>query len=383
MTISDMSSDEGAQGLHHAVSRSGFLKLGGFTAGGLMLGGGLASGSAAMARQLSTAAAGPLAGKTVGISTPVNIQVLIEFFANMKKQAATPANGEKINVVNANGDSVKQHADVATMIQQGDNALLMLLLSASGWDKTVLDATKKGIGMFNHSASAVRYMTQNVGLDQRQAGFLLGQIAAAWIKKTQGGTADVAILPILNDPQLILRGKGIEAALKQYAPGAKIVGQVHAQLEAEGATAAANLLQSNPNLKMILTAGDDPGLGAYTAATEAGKKVSTDFFIGSCDGTDAVLAKIAQKGIYQATADFLFPFSSTQLERDIEKFLRGQHVQPTRIMKPIGVSAANLQHVQAISKNPRAANVQYIYKTNMKYSNYKLKTNEPFAHAFS
>ena len=99
-------------------------------------------------------------------------------------------------------------------------------------------------------------------------------------------------------------------------------------------------------------------------------------------GRDAVLAKIAQKGIYQATADFLFPFSSTQLERDIEKFLRGQPIQPTRIMYPFGVSAANLKHIQAISKNPRAANVAYIYKTQMKYSNYHLKTNEPFSHAF-
>ena len=35
-----------------------------------------------------------------------------------------------------------------------------------------------------------------------------------------------------------------------------------------------------------------------------------------------------------------------------------------------------------MQKNPLAPNVQYVYKKYMKYSNYHLKTNEPFANAF-
>ena len=91
---------------------------------------------------------------------------------------------------------------------------------------------------------------------------------------------------------------------------------------------------------MILSAGErDPGFGAYTSATGSGKTSAKDFFIGSCDGTSEALAKIGQGGIYQATSDFLFPFSATQLERDAEKFWRKQPIKPTRITSPITVTA--------------------------------------------
>jgi ABC-type sugar transport system substrate-binding protein len=170
--------------------------------------------------------------------------------------------------------------------------------------------------------------------------------------------------------------------MKKFAPKAQLVGTQFAQEETQGASAAANFLQANPNLKMILSAGDDPAFGAYTSATGSGKTGSTDFFIGSCDGTSEALSKIAQGGIYQATSDFLFPFSATRLEQDAEKFFRKQPIQPTRITAPITVTAKNLKAVQAMSKNPLAPNVAWVYKKYMKYSNYQLKTNEPFANAF-
>ena len=225
-------------------------------------------------------------------------------------------------------------------------------------------------------------MTQNCGLDQYGAGYSLGTVAAQWMHANQGGTGEWALLAITNDPQLTLRGKGALAAMKQFAPKAKLVGTTFAQQETQGAAAASNFLQANPNLAMILSAGDDPAFGAYTSATGAGKTNSKDFFIGSCDGTPEALTKIGQGGIYQATSDFLFPFSATQLERDAEKFFRKQPIQPTRITSPITVTAKNLKSVQALSKDPLAPNVQYVYKKFMKYSNYKLKTNEPFANAF-
>ena len=100
------------------------------------------------------------------------------------------------------------------------------------------------------------------------------------------------------------------------------------------------MLQANPGLKMILSAGDDPAFGALTVVNGAGISSPTDFFIGGCDGTAEALADIAKGGVFQATSDFLFPFSATQLERDAEKFFRGQgkSLLPTRIMKPITVT---------------------------------------------
>lgn len=365
------------------VSRREFLRLSGLTLGGVALAGAL--GGTGFAGTTARAAAGarqPLNDKLVGISTPINIQILAEFFQDMRDQAKLPGNGEKIIVRNSDGDDSKQQNQVQTMVKLGADAIAGFVAPTSGWENLTKEITGDGIGMFCHSASPVRYMTQNVGLDQFAAGYGLGTYAAGWLRKNTGGTGQVGILAILNDPQLRLRSDGMKAALKKFAPNAKIVGEVAAQKQEEGAAGAANLLQANSQLAMILSSGDDPGLGAYTAAKEAGKTSSTEFFIGSCDGTEAVLTEMAKKGIYQATWSFLFPYSATQFQRDIEKFLRGQKVAPTRIMQGVLVTSANLAQHAKLNSRPLAPANQWVYKRRMKYSNYQLKTGEPFANAF-
>jgi ribose transport system substrate-binding protein len=363
------------------ISRKSLLAAAGATAGSLaLLGPGAAS--AALRRYAARSGSGPLSSYTMAVSEPIVVEAISSFVAQMVVTAKQPNAGESVITAQSNLKVPLQHEQVASFIEKPVNAILFFLITAAGWEADAKNATSKGIGAFNHSASAVTGMTQNCGLDQYGAGYSLGQVAATWMHKYQGGTGEWALLSITNDPQLILRGKGAAAAMKKLAPNAKLVSTQFAQLETEGASAASNILQSNPNLTMILSAGDDPAFGAYTSATGSGKTNSKDFFIGSCDGTDEALQKIGQGGIYQATSDFLFPFSATQLERDAEKFFRKQPIQPTRITSPITVTAKNLKAIQALQKNPLAPNVQYVYKKYMKYSNIHLKTNEPFANAF-
>jgi ABC-type sugar transport system substrate-binding protein len=362
------------------LSRATLLRAAGVAAGGLALYGPGTAGAAM--RRIMRPSAGPLSAYTMAVSEPLVVEAITSFVDQMVVTAKQPNAGESIITAQSNLKVPLQHAQVATFIEKKVNAILFFLITAAGWEADVKSATSQGIAAFNHSASAVSGMTQNCGLDQYGAGYGLGTVAAQWMNKYQGGTGEWALLAITNDPQLLLRGKGAAAAMKKLAPNAKLVGTQFAQQETQGASAAANFLQANPNLKMLLSAGDDPAFGAYTSATGSGKTGSEDFFIGSCDGTSEALSKIGQGGIYQATSDFLFPFSATQLERDAQKFFRKQSIQPTRITTPITVTSKNLKSVQAMSKDPLAPNVQYVYKKYMKYSNYKLKTNEPFAHAF-
>jgi ABC-type sugar transport system substrate-binding protein len=365
----------------HELSRASFLKLGGLAAGGVAFGGSVASSRAAVMRRLGPMAAShPLSKYSIGISIPVNVQAVTLFTQFMGEEAARPGQGEKVIAEDANGNSVTQHAQVSTMIERGTSAILLFLLTIGGWDSTVQQADKKGLGTWNHSASAVGGCTQNVGLDQYTAGYDVGQVAAEWVNKTRRGKAQWALLPITNDPQLILRGVGMQAAMKKYAPGATLVGSVFAQLETEGATAAGNLLQAHPDLAMILSAGDDPGLGAYTAATAAGKTSSSDFFIGSCDGNAENISKIQAGGIYQADSNFLFPFSAVAVARDMEKYFRHQYVYPTRIIKPLTVVKSNAAKIAAL--NPFDPKNASLYAAQFKYSKVALKTNQPVSAAF-
>lgn len=328
------------------------------------------------------AAPASLEGKTVCVASPIEVEILKEFWDTMRNQAAEPGNGEAITVVDANGDSAKQHTQFDAFVAQGCNVIVPLVLTADGWEEQVANAVSKGIGVFNHSASAIGGMTQNVGLGQYEGGYGVGEEAARWINENMGGTAEVGVLAILNDPQLQLRGQGFKDALAKDAPGATVVGEVNAQTKDEGAAGAANLLQAHPGISVLYAAGDDPGLGALAAATEAGKTDPKAFFLGSTDGTAASFEKIGEGGIYQSSWSFNFPFSATQLQRDIETFLRGGTVQPTRIQSGTLVTTENLADVQAMLSNPQAPEVQDLYADYMKYSDVPLGTNQPFLDAF-
>ncbi|MDX6563265.1 MAG: ribose transport system substrate-binding protein [Gaiellales bacterium] len=354
------------------------------TAGGLTLGGLIAAGGALpdLSRAGVRATPPSLKGKRVGVASPIVVEVLKEFYDDQKRQAKLKGNGESVIVVDANGDSVKQHTQVDAFVAQKYNAIVFFVLSVEGWESAVKAANKAKIGTFNHSASAIGGITQNVGLDQYAGGYGPGEAAAKWINQNHGGAASVGVLGILNDPQLKLRSAGFVAALSKLAPKAQVVGTVHAQTRDVGASATASMLQAHPEIKVIYSAGDDPGLGALTAATEAGKTDPGQFFIASSDGTAATFEKLAAGTLIQAGWTFLFPFSAVQLQRDIEKFLRGGKVRPTRIMSGQLVTKANLAKVQKLQSNPLSPSSAFMFKKGMRYSDYRLKTNEPIANAF-
>jgi ribose transport system substrate-binding protein len=371
--------DEERGAIEQMLSRRDVMKAGGLAAGGL-----LAAQTGLLGRLGRAEAAGlaSLNGKRVGVASPITVEVLKEFYDDMRRQAKLAGNGEKIVVVDAGGDAVKQHTQVDAFVAQKYDAILFFLLSVEGWDQATAKAKKGNIGTFNHSASALGGITQNVGLDQTAGGYGPGQFAAQWINQNHGGEASVGVLGILNDPQLKLRSQGFVAALKKYAPKAKVVGTVHAQTRDVGASAAASMLQAHSDIKVIYAAGDDPGLGAFTAATEAGHSDPKDFLVASSDGTDASFEQIQKGTIYQANWTFLFPFSAVQIERDIEKYLRGQAVKPTRIMSGQLVTKANLAKIQKLQANPLAPANKWVFAQKMRYSNYRLKTNEAINNAF-
>ena len=95
-------------------------------------------------------------------------------------------------------------------------------------------------------------------------------------------------------------------AFSRTAPGARIVGEVEANTVDRGASAAANLLQAHPGISVLLAFGDDPGVGAYTAAIEAGRSDREKFFVGSADGTRLGMEKVTEGGIYHCCAFFFF-----------------------------------------------------------------------------
>ncbi len=295
----------------------------------------------------------------------------------MKREAERPDVDLRLVLVDAGGDFLKQTIDIELFVAQGFGAVLMFVLP-QGLDQIIARAREKGVCVFNHSASPITGCTQNIVLDQHAAGFEVGTHAAEWINDRRGGKAEVGLLTNLTDPELIVRSQGIKDGLRQTCPGAKIVGEVEANTVERGSAAAASLLQANQNISVLLAFGDDPGVGAYTAATEAGHRDPNRFFVGSADGTRLGMEKVAEGGIYQCCAFFFFSFSATQAVRDMARCLRGQPIFPTRVMGSKLVTKQNVEEFERISRGAHQAAYQHYYSDTsvMRFSEVPLRTPE-------
>jgi ribose transport system substrate-binding protein len=321
---------------------------------------------------------GSLKNKRVGLSSPHKVEILNEFYADMKREARRPENQLEVVVVDAGNDAVKQLSDIEAFIAQNYDGIFFLALPSQGLERLVARGLAKGIFMFNHGASPVTGATQNVVLDQHFTGAQIGRFAAQWINDKHGGRAEVGILGNSNDPWLTIRTQGLKDGLREHAPGAKIAGEVHGHSIELGAAGAANLLQAHPGITVLLAHADDPGYGCLTAATEAGKRDPNQFLVASCDGTRLVMDKVAEGGIYQATWSYLFPFSATAWMRDMIRCLRGQKVAPTRTQVGRLVTKASVEEIRAMTRDPHAPEVQKYYNdpTVMRYSEESLHTPE-------
>jgi ribose transport system substrate-binding protein len=313
----------------------------------------------------------------VGISIPYEAEILNEFYSDMKKEAEHLDKELRLVLVDAEGDFFKQTIDIELFITQGFGGVFMFVLP-EGMEQIVAHARAKGVCIFNHSATPITGCTQNIVLDQHIAGRHVGNYAGQWINEKLGGKAEVGILANLTDSQLIVRTQGLKDGLKETCPGSVLVGEVEANTVDTGAAAGANLLQAHPDLAVILAFSDDPAVGAYTAALEAGRKDRDRFFVGSADGTRLGMEKVAEGGIYQCCAFFFFSFSATQAVRDLDRCLRGETVAPTRIMGSKLVTRENVAEFEKISRSPRAPEWAHFYTDPdvMRYSNVPLTTPE-------
>jgi ribose transport system substrate-binding protein len=314
--------------------------------------------------------------RRVGISIPYEAEILNEFYVDMESEAELSDTNLRLVLVDAQGDFLKQTIDIELFIAQGFDGVFMFVLP-EGMEQIVSKAREKGVCIFNHSASPITGCTQNIVLDQHVAGYQVGSFASKWINEKLDGKADVGLLTNLTDPELIVRSQGIKDGLRS-CPGATIVGEVEANTVDRGAAAAANLLQAHPNISVLLAFGDDPGVGAYAAAIEAGRNDRDRFLLGSADGTRLGMGKVAEGGIYQCCAFFFFSFSATQAVRDLARCLRGERVSPTRIMSSWLVTKDNVDEFDRISRNAQSPEYAHFYNDPgvMRYSDVPLRTPE-------
>ncbi len=208
---------------------------------------------------------------------------------------------------NANEDTAKQIADVASLIAQGVDILIFPPRESQALAPSVLEAKNAGIPVIlidrdvDHSIArpGEDYITF-IGSDFVDQ----GRRAAEWLVEATGGEARIIQLEGTtgSDPA-IDRQKGFEDYLagtfqgtptpEGAHPGMEIIASQTADFQRDpGREVMQTLLQAHPDVTAVYAHNDEMAIGAIAALQEAGRTPGEDVILVSIDGSNAALDAI-------------------------------------------------------------------------------------------
>lgn len=216
-------------------------------------------------------------GITVGdLSNPIWAEVCGE------AQKRAESYGCKADVVACNNDAATQISQVENFITEGVDAIIIGAADAASMDDVCKKAMDAGIVVMAYGIH-LNNRTTSLTNDNPGAGKLIGELAGEFINENYDGSAEVGLITYYENAECLERGNAMIDALAATAPNAKIVQECSTCVADEAMTYVETWLQSNPNMKVIMSIGDGGGIGANQAVKAAGK--AEGFGIFAVDGT--------------------------------------------------------------------------------------------------
>lgn len=217
------------------------------------------------------------------------VNVVNSFESTMK------ASGIKTIIVNANGDSKKQVADIEELINQGVDAIGICPLDEAAVRNSLVKAQSQGIKVVTITeipgvaADAVIYGREY------ENGFGSGEVLKEALKGQKD--AEVAVLDFPYDIERTKeRIKGFQDALE--GSGITVTAQGRPGSNEEAMDYVKELLEANPNIKGIFGSYSNNVIGAGAACKALGR---TDVKVVGVDA-DILAIKLIQEGWIEAAA---------------------------------------------------------------------------------
>ncbi len=189
---------------------------------------------------------------------------------------------------------------------------------------------------------------------QYQTGKVLGDAAAAYIRRRLGGKARVVLLTHDSLQFLAPRFVAMRDAL-QALPGVTIVADLSPQTvnKEGGAATMRTILLANPTVDVVLGA-DTVVLGALAALRAAGK-ARADQFLGGIDGEPEAIQEIkAAGGPYKASISLASPVFGYAMGHYAADWLEGKSIPQAMDVLPIALSLENMAQYEAEMADPAA-----------------------------
>lgn len=236
-------------------------------------------------------------------------------------------NGWSCTVVDCSSTAQTQITQVENFIQKGVDAIVINPTDQAALEVVMKKAMDAGIKVIswdiNTEAADCCLLVDNYNV-----GYEIGTQAAGWIKENMDGTAQVCILDYPEaGTEVIKRADGIGDAIKELSPDSKIVAQVSHQGSTDGGMQAMeNVLQSNPECRVVCSVGDGGAMGANEALKAAGIK-GEEAGIFSADGTTEYLSKIAAGEPCKMSILLDDPISKADIiTSTLDKLIKGEDV---------------------------------------------------------
>ncbi len=201
--------------------------------------------------------------------------------------------GWDCTIVDCSSTAQTQITQVENFIQKGVDAIVINPTDQAALETVMKEAMDAGIKVLSWDIDTDAADCCLL-VDNYNVGYEIGSQAADWIEKNLDGKSEVCILDYPEaGAEVIKRADGITKAIEEKSPDSKIVAQVSHQGSTDGGMQAMeNVLQSNPDCRVVCSVGDGGAMGANEALKAAGIK-GEEAGIFSADGTTEFLSKIA------------------------------------------------------------------------------------------
>ncbi len=241
---------------------------------------------------------------TMDATSPYFIQMI-----NGMKEKAKEL-GIELSVHDGKYEAQPQIDAIETLIVQKVDVIILSANDPEALQPSVDKAKEAGIKVIAANVE-MKNTDAYVSLIEKEYGNTGGEIAGKYIKEKMNGEAKVAVLAFTQVPAVIQRTEGLKEGILKHAPNAKFVAEVEANNRETGLKAIENILQTNPDLNVVVGVSDDAVLGGYEAMMAA-KRVGDDVILVGLDAVEEAIAKIKEDGIYRGTVD-IDPFGSGKI----------------------------------------------------------------------
>ncbi|TCL56260.1 ribose transport system substrate-binding protein [Kineothrix alysoides] len=261
-----------------------------------------------------------LAGMTIGYCMPDTSESFLSWLSNSVKDLAA-ADGVTVDIADAAGSATTQISQIENFAASGTDLIIVMAVEPTGVTDAIERAQAAGSMVMVAGGDTGAY-DAIMFTDQYEDGTMMAEMGAAWVEATfpdaEPGSIEIALLEDRSTPEANSRCDGMNT-ITDICDKVTIVQTVGSIKTNDAAQAAMeNIMQTNPEIKLVLSYNSGGAMGVNEFATRAGSPVkdASQFAVFASDLDEASIAAIAQSGDNSSVFRGLIKFGSDDLPGD-------------------------------------------------------------------